>query len=401
MKSNILFFVVLVVGVGAYYALSNDSHEDPSSTSELEDNIDRDRSRPSVPNRALPQSVNAETSLLKNGNFERSLEGWGYDTGIFWSDNGGIDEGGALLINPPEVVKESRVINAKGVEQCVSIRAGAIYGIEASFRYLEKLPQRPSVNRIHLTWYDGANCSQGGQYGGYVEPGLEANVWQQLLKRNLSPSLGARSAKIKVEQRQDGSNSAEAIWDNVHFFEISYQKPAPSSGIGSAVYTKEIGENTVQNPTFDNDINHWSPKRSDRLNWRLVDDVDHNGVMAATLTNTRDSSMGTGSFNQCINIGTHQRYQLGARVRIDLESAQRGGGRLRATWYQGLDCRGASRGARHHADVDRDSRTWQNLQVDDLVPLEGSKSVNIGIVHSIDGKGEHTLLWDNFYFRAY
>lgn len=54
-----------------------------------------------VPNRELPRSSNAE-HLLRNSDFEEPLDDWSYDTGIFWSNNGGIDRSGALLMNPPE-----------------------------------------------------------------------------------------------------------------------------------------------------------------------------------------------------------------------------------------------------------------------------------------------------------
>lgn len=87
-------------------------------------------------------------------------------------------------------------------------------------------------------------------------------------------------------------------------------------------------------------------------------------------------------------------------MKIDASSAKRGG-RLRATWYESVDCKGRNRAATRHVDVDRDAGDWQDLHVDEVTPQQGSKSVSIRVVHSIDGKGSHTLFWDDIYFRAY
>ena len=329
------------------------------------------------------------------------MQGWSFESGVYWSDNGGEAGNGALLLNPPEIVSESRIIYAKSVEQCVPINGTSRFAIEASVRYLDRLPERPSTNRIHLYWYDSTDCSTGGQYGSYIEPNLEKQVWQKVFKNNLKPSLGAQSAQIRIEQRQDGNNDAEAIWDNVLFIETDQAKSTASSEIGNEIYTKPVGTNYLLNSTFDQDLSSWRPRQSPRLAHRVSDDARQGGVIAATLPHDNEGGMGTGSFSQCVNMGTSERYQLGARVKLDPQSSQRGGGRLRASWYEDLDCKGRYRAARHHADVDRDALDWQGLQVDELIPRAGSRSVSIGIVHSIDGKGQHTLLWDDFYFRAY
>jgi len=340
-------------------------------------------------------------NLLKNGDFEQSLDSWDYDDGIFWSNDGGKESSGGLRLNTPEVTVKSKTVRVKSAKQCLSIDGGATYSIEASFRYADTLPQKSTSNRIHITWHDKDNCSGGGQYGGYIEPALKKRTWQQLSKGSLKPSLGARSAQIKVSQRQENNNHAEGFWDDIEFIETGYDALSDDASIGSSFYTKPISENYIENPAFESNLDSWLPRRSKRLTWRGIDDAKHGGVMAATLPNSRDNSIGTGSFNQCVNLGEYTRYELGAQVKVDANSSQRGGGRLRATWYEGNNCKGRYRSARGDADVDRDAVGWQELHVGELKPREGSKSVSIGIVHSIDGKGEHTLLWDNFYFRAY
>lgn len=390
MRNNIVILSVVML-VFLYYLYASNSEISKES------NIHNG----GVINRTLPSLGEWKDNLLQNGDFEMSLQGWSFEAGVYWSDNGGEDGNGALLINPPEIISESRVIYAKSVEQCVLINGTSKYGIQALFRYLDRLPERPSVNRIHLYWYDSPDCSTGGQYGTYIEPNLEIQVWQNVFKSNLKPSLGAQSAQIRIEQRQDGNNNAEAIWDKVLFIEIEKGESVSDTETGTEVYTKPIGSNYLRNPTFDHGLSSWLPRQSPRLAHRVIDDAGHGGVIAATLPNERDGGLGTGSFSQCINIGMAERYELGAQVKVDPDSLQRGGGRLRATWYEGLDCKGRYRAARHNVDVDRDAIGWKDLHIDDLVPRRGSKSVNIGIVHSIDGKGEHTLLWDNFYFQAY
>ena len=74
---------------------------------------------------------------------------------------------------------------------------------------------------------------------------------------------------------------------------------------------------------------------------------------------------------------------------------------MRPTWFQGLNCTGRYSASRKHADVDKDATEWQLLTVPELVPKFDAKSVRISVIHSIEGRGEHTLWWDDFYFKAY
>ena len=239
----------------------------------------------------------------------------------------------------------------------------------------------------------------GGQYGGYLEPNLEKQVWQKLLDLELTPSLGARSAQIRLEQRQDGNNNAQVYWDNVVFTIVKNGGDAGYSTFERSGDSLPAGENYIKNASFDANLDHWRPQRSKRLNWQSSTD-GASGVIVASLSNSRESGMGTGSFKQCVNFGSEKSFQLGARVKVDPQSLQKGGGRLRATWYQDPNCKGRYRGARHHADVDKSTVGWQTLNVSELIPLPGSTSVSIGVVHSIEGAGEHILFWDDFYFRS-
>lgn len=372
---------------------------DSDETDTRSNNAYRHSSSVTNPNRALPES-NSSTSLLKNGDFEDSLNGWNYQTGVYWSDNGGKEKSGALLINAVEIESDSRIIHSKSVDQCIPLNNGSEFSIAANFRYLDTLPERPSVNRINVYWYDTKNCSRGGQFGSYAEPSLEKHNWQKIFRGSLVPALGAKAARIEIVQSQRGNNNAEAIWDNVSFAITSTLKPMISNDNGASEYTKLLGENYLPNSSFDNNLQHWWPPQSTRLNWRYLDNTAE-GVMAATLPNDRDGSIGTGSFHQCVNIGTHQRFELGAKVTIAPESTNRGGGRLRPTWFEDLDCKGRHRTSSKHADIDPDNEGWQTLSVTQLTPLHNAKSVRISIIHSIKGRGEHTMLWDDFYFRAY
>lgn len=407
-----LVIILLLISMIAFYYLRTGDRADSSPTDMLiikGDEAMLPQSTPNMsketgslkPNRSLPSSLAASKSLLVNGDFEANLQGWDYKSGIYWSDNGGQGGSAALLINAPEIIRDSNVIYSKAASQCVNITGTSIYAVEASFRYLDRLPIRPSVNRVHMYWYDGLDCAYGGQYAGYLEPSLELNRWQRMTNRKLVPALGARSWKIKLEQRQDGNNNAEAIWDDIVFVELKSSARTTISETGSKELTLGVGENYLKNPGFDDDRIHWKPERSKRLQWRPSSSLASGGVMAATLPNDRDSGIGTGSFDQCVNFGVESRFEFGAKVKIDPSSTIKGGGRLRPTWYEGLNCKGRYRGSNSHADVDKMSADWQSLQVKDLSPAKGSKSVKISVIHSIEGRGEHTMLWDDFYFRAY
>jgi hypothetical protein len=51
--------------------------------------------------------------LLENGEFKKSLTAWNYETGVYWSDNGGTADSGALLLNAPQIETESKIIYEK------------------------------------------------------------------------------------------------------------------------------------------------------------------------------------------------------------------------------------------------------------------------------------------------
>lgn len=345
--------------------------------------------------------VSHEPNLLVNGEFESSLDGWNVETGILWSDGGGASASGALLMNAPQIESNSRFIYSKSASQCVLLGDGALFSIDAHFRYLDKLPERASVNRLNIIWYESLDCTKGGQFGYYLEPELDKEGWQQVFRINLKPSLGANSAKIEIEQNQRGNNNAKAVWDNISF-SISLDEEIKGLDEESIErYTKPLGENYLLNSSFDKNLDVWLTRPSKRLSWRGLDEADRGGVISAKLSNTKDASIGTGAFSQCVNIGANQRFELGALVKVAGESSQRGGGRLRPTWYENFDCDGRHRTSSKHADVDRDKKGWQVLHVADLKPLHNAKSARIAIGHSIDGKGEHVLLWDDIYFKAY
>lgn len=356
------------------------------------------------PNRELPKR-NSVTNLLKNGDFEQSLNDWTYEEGAFWSDNGGqaVDGQNAsagLLMNAPQIQSDSRRIYSKSVDQCVALNGGSEFAIQADVRYLNGLPERPSVNRINVYWYESLDCKRGGQFGRYAEPRLEKQRWQTVSRQGLRPALGAKAARIEIIQSQRGNNNAEVIWDNVVFSLTSTDVSGDSNNDDISVHTKPLGENYVLNPGFDDDLEHWLPKRAKRLVWRESSD-EMGGVMQAGLLNERDGGVGRGSFSQCVNIGTHSRFELGARVKISSLSTEQGGGRLRPTWYEHLDCEGRHTTSSKHADIDKMSFDWQLLSVGGLKPKHGAKSVRISMIHSIKGRGEHIMFWDDVYFKAY
>lgn len=76
-RSNLLIISALAIGALLYYYLQSDSALDQGSVSVAEPENPEKASKFAIPNRELPRSIAAESSLLKNSDFERSLEGLG------------------------------------------------------------------------------------------------------------------------------------------------------------------------------------------------------------------------------------------------------------------------------------------------------------------------------------
>ncbi|GHA04962.1 hypothetical protein GCM10008090_13100 [Arenicella chitinivorans] len=357
---------------------------------------------PQVPPISKFESADSSVAnMLLNGDFGRSLNSWKVEEHVTWSPTLGSDSSGALVINAPELSSDSRIIYAKTASQCVALHNGVEFDLDARFQYPEFTAENAHANRINVIWFETPDCSRGGQFGSYAEPKLARGEWQHVSRQGLVPALGAVAARIEIRQTQRGNNNAKAIWDDVVFTMTKSKVTLLEDDIESAQFTRPEGENYVQNSGFDSTISQWWPSPSKRLRWHDSGEPARGGVMSASLPNERDSSMGTGAFNQCINIGSHTRFELGAMVKVSPTSTQRGGGRLRPTWYQGLNCTGRHSTSGKHADVDKDEPGWQTLVVRDLTPKFQATSVRISVIHSIDGRGEHTLWWDDFYFSAY
>lgn len=403
-----IYFALALVLLAALFALYFKPKEDVASLPSVLSIDDSDNvveappvvEQPTTPKPRISTADGPIPNLLQNGSFERALNPWIAEEFATWSSGIGVDSSGALVINAPEITSNSRIIYEKSVSQCVLLKTGVEFDLEASFQYPETISESSHANRINVIWYETPDCSRGGQFGSYAEPKLERGEWQRVARRGLVPALGAVAAKIEIAQTQRSNNNAKAIWDDVVFTMTKSQASEEVPDTESAEFTRPVGENYVQNARFDSNIDAWWPKPSKRLQWHQLGEP-HGGVIAASLPNERDSSMGTGSFSQCINIGSHTRFELGAKVKVAPNSTQRGGGRLRPTWFQGLNCTGRNSTSRKHANVDKDATDWQLLTVPELVPKFDAKSVRISVIHSIEGRGEHTLWWDDFYFKAY
>ena len=399
-----LAVVLLAASFAVYFKPKEDAAPLPSVLSiDDSDNVVEAPSvidPPAAPKPKINTADGSIPNLLQNGSFESALNPWIAEEFATWSSGTGVDSSGALVINAPEITENSRFIYEKSVSQCVLLNTGVEFDLEASFQYPGAVSENSHANRINVIWYETADCSRGGQFGSYAEPQLVRSEWQRVARRGLVPALGAVAARIEIAQSQRGNNNAEAVWDDVVFTMTKSKVAEETPDTESAEFTRPVGENYVQNSRFDSNIDGWWPKPSKRLQWHDAGDP-HGGVIAASLPNESDSSMGTGAFSQCINIGSHTRFELGAMVKLDPSSTQRGGGRLRPAWYQGLNCAGRNSASGKHADVDKDANGWQSLVVRDLTPKFNAKSVRISVIHSIEGRGEHTLWWDDFYFRAY
>ncbi|MFT5260514.1 MAG: hypothetical protein ACI9J2_002123 [Saprospiraceae bacterium] len=100
-----------------------------------------------------------------------------------------------------------------------------------------------------------------GQFGGYLEPGLEKQNWQKVYRGKLKPSLGAKSAQIEIVQSQRGNNHPEAIWDDISFSIASTTTYEDTCEESTEITTRPLGDNYLLNSGFNTNLQSWLPTR--------------------------------------------------------------------------------------------------------------------------------------------
>lgn len=328
------------------------------------------------------------TNLLLNADFEQQLSHWRVPVDTKWFPAHGINSSGVLQLSarkPPD----DKYIHETVVKQCVPIGDGIKFSLGGSFRH-EGRPVSKHANRLRVIWYASPDCTKGGQWGGYVEP-ADVSGWQYLSRDNLTPALSAQAAMVEIMQNGRYSNRAMAYWDNIYLV-ATEAAAAPARQPG---YSLPANFDFIENGDFRRDLSAW------RTGWRAqwVGYTGHHGVGAIKVTaSSTKSSIGKGAFNQCVNFGSSQRFAMGASFKRVETSTQKGGGRLRVTWYEKGDCRGRARTDRH-ADPE-DISGWQALRVDNLQAEPGSVSARIEIIQTVLGPGEFSAYWDDVYFKT-
>ena len=341
-------------------------------------------------------------NLINNSTFEDKLIDWKIPLGAFWSNSQGHNSSGALILQakkPPD----DQFIHETVVEQCVILNEAEKYNLSAQFK-IDKIATGKRIktaqhaNRANVIWYQTLDCSDGGQYGWYIEP---KNVpgWQSLLKQDLMPALGAKAAKITIVQNGRYSDSIMAYWDNISFAasEVFEKSTTATEKKIYDHHTLPVGTDRITNGGFDKNIASW--QNSSKAVWSYRQGDAKHGSAKVTIE-SKEGSLGQGAFSQCINIGANTRFDLGASYKRDAAaSTQKGGGRLRVTWRENVNCNGRARTDSNSADP-QDISGWQKLEIKDLIALGNAQSVTIEIIQSVLGPGKSIVYWDDIYLTT-
>lgn len=153
--------------------------------------------------------------------------------------------------------------------------------------------------------------------------------------------------------------------------------------------------NALVNGAFDTNVESWQLGAG----WPVVwSSAEGNGSVQVTATSDSGSS-GRGVFSQCTDVSNNQRFELGGSFKKDDRSTQGGGGRIRVSWYEHLDCGG-------DAEVDANSVSpknklgWQQLRASELTAPLKTQSVRVSVIQTVGGPGEFIAYWDNLYLKA-
>ncbi len=336
-------------------------------------------------------------NLVKNSNFDNKLLDWRVPLGMLWTSNGGKNGGAGLLVHAAKPPKD-RYIHETTASQCVLLTDASKFEVSADVR-LQGLPKKNVANRVNIIWYESTNCSTGGQWGSYLEPKL-IEGWQHLVRKNLTPALGAQAVKITVTQNGRYSNDGKAYWDNIRFYPSEmFRQSSPVTTNASAAnnkYTLQAGENYIKNGDFKKDISVWQSGL--KVEWSYSQGDRFPGA-AKVIMYSNSGSKGQNALLQCVNLGVNKKFILTASFKHGEISNQLGSGRLRINWYDGQNCSGRSKTDTNWVDPEYIGG-WQKLRITDLHAPAKSQSASIEIIQSIRGAGRFIAYWDDIYFAA-
>jgi hypothetical protein len=341
-----------------------------------------------VPPRVAPKppAKPERPNLLRNGSFEDRLRYWTSPPGTTWAPGRGTDETGALAIHaarPPD----DGYIHETIVQQCVALGTATRFTIEASAQ-LQGMPGEPHANRVNVLWYDDTACKTRGQWGAYLEP-RSIDGWQTMTAHRLVPSLGATAALITIVQNGRYSRGRPAIWDDVVFIPAD-DEPGPDAGAHPA----RPSAAALVNGALDTGLDGWD--HGGQVTWAADQGAGAPGAAKVSLE-SRGENYGGPGFSQCVALGDHRRFELGAQYLRDVHSTTEGGARLRLAWFGDPGCTGGSRIDDHATPSD--AADWQKLRITDLIAPDTARSARIEIIQSIRGRGVSSAYWDDIYFK--
>ncbi len=328
-------------------------------------------------------------NLVKNPAFDNDLNEWTVPEYTWWDKNSGKSDSGAAIIQaikPPE----NKYIYQTSIEQCITLQGNGEYGLSADLK-LEGLPAKTMGVRVNLYWYKSLDCKTWGSFATYLEPKRQGG-WQHLSEKNLTPTMGAVAAKIELTQNGRYSDNGKAVWDNVQFYPLK-KSYAP-------VKTAETGDlphlasrvNLIKNSGFSANVLEWNVSSGSSSNAVWSMGAGH-GALKSTVQSF-DKGLGTHVASQCVSLGQQRVYTLGGRFLRDGQSNQKGGGRLRLTWFGENDCHGAASPIWRNADPE-DRGGWQSLVVEKLIAPAQARSARVELIQSVRGRGKFIGYWDD------
>lgn len=371
-------------------------------------------------------SINAQSlkeNLIHNGDFAQGDKAWQLEYGMSVSttpeenEMDFSDNTSALLMHALEAPQDG-YIHSRNARQCVPIGEARKLQFSGDFLYRDELPASNYGHRANLIWHYEADCSGNAQFGWFLEPKIKSG-WQSLFIADVEPALNAKAVEIEISQDQHSSRKdfmfweafyywvmekldlsdrdtlSAGYWDNLDLQITQLEEPDPALGNLSDQPTTPHNINLLRNGNFDNSLEDWKHYYSE---WNANEGSTKKGAVRVTLKSSTGSS-GSGVFEQCVNIGNHRRFTMGANFKVDEVSSQTGGGRMRVSWYEEENCRGRHSTDSRHVDPQK-IPGWQQLSVPFLDAPRNSRSVSVDAIQSIDGKGEFSAFWDDMYFMA-
>lgn len=324
-------------------------------------------------------------NIIKNPSFDKDLMEWTVPEYVWWEAMAGKSESGAAItqaVKPPD----DQYIYETSIEQCVTLQGKGEYGLSTDIK-LDGLPTQASAVRINLIWYKSLDCKNWGSFGTYLEP-KHRRGWQHLSKKDLTPTMGSVAALIQLTQNGRYSSNGRAIWDNVQFFPLQKSNLSSPRANSQDLPNLMLRINLIQNSDFRSNAQEWDVSR-----WGEWSDDVGIGALKTTVESF-DQGLGTHVASQCVGLGRQRSYSLGARFLKGSQSSQKGGGRLRLTWYSDEHCRGASSPIWRHSDPE-DLAGWQSLTVEKLIAPAEARSARVELIQSVLGVGKFIGYWDD------